>query len=425
MTRFLAACVAAAAYGAVLDRGRDEHVACATGRPASRARRHLVVATGHVRSIVHAASKLYEHVVAPTRSPVDVVFLVWHDAGYGCEERALAAARDRFNFTVLHDPRECDYFRHRGFHNMANQWWMVHRALGAALALQPGAPGGVDDRGAPGPELLAWAERRYGTIVKARTDVTLDRHIDLDALLAEKAALPEVANANGHFLQVFPCMQGLDVFMVGTPALVAQHFTLLRSLGGRERVGFLEVRVERHGVTPTSWEPHRTAFPFCRGDFNHAFFKLLVDDTKGAPRCAPLFSENAGGVAINRRNPCSPLAARSVSAEQNYCHADFGANATAGGAAAEAALTCPAARPACVGHVHNARWGRCAGRRLLDFQAKRPHALDRETEAPDRDDPAYVARCRAALAAPPPPFLARAGKRAAPDAAPLQMRSYG
>ena len=39
MTRFLAACVAAAAYGAVLDRGRDEHVACATGRPASRARR--------------------------------------------------------------------------------------------------------------------------------------------------------------------------------------------------------------------------------------------------------------------------------------------------------------------------------------------------------------------------------------------------
>ena len=157
MRRFLAACVAAAAYGAVLDRGRDEHVACATGRPASRARRHLVVATGHVRSIVHAASKLYEHVVAPTRSPVDVVFLVWHDAGYGCEERALAAARDRFNFTVLHDPRECDYFRHRGFHNMANQWWMVHRALGAALALQPGAPGGVDDRGAPGPELSAWA----------------------------------------------------------------------------------------------------------------------------------------------------------------------------------------------------------------------------------------------------------------------------
>ena len=93
MRRFLAACVAAAAYGAVLDRGRDEHVACATGRPASRARRHLVVATGHVRSIVHAASKLHEHVVAPTRSPVDVVFLVWHDAGYGCEERALAAAR--------------------------------------------------------------------------------------------------------------------------------------------------------------------------------------------------------------------------------------------------------------------------------------------------------------------------------------------
>ena len=87
-----------------------------------------------------------------------------------------------------------------------------------------------------------------------------------------------MANANGHFLQVFPCMQGLDVFMVGTPALVAQHFTLLRSLGGRERVGFLEVRVERHGVTPTSWEPHRTAFPFCRGDFNHAFFELLVDD---------------------------------------------------------------------------------------------------------------------------------------------------
>ena len=54
--------------------GRDEHVACATGRPASRARRHLVVATGHVRSIVHAASKLHEHVVAPTRSPVAVSY---------------------------------------------------------------------------------------------------------------------------------------------------------------------------------------------------------------------------------------------------------------------------------------------------------------------------------------------------------------
>lgn len=118
-------------------------VPCATTPPASHARRFLVVATGHVRSLATSAASLHARVVRATPAPVDVVYVLWHDEGYGCEAAALSAAAD-LNFSVFYDPRACDRYHHPGFHNQDNQWRAVHRALNHALALTPGARCGVD-----------------------------------------------------------------------------------------------------------------------------------------------------------------------------------------------------------------------------------------------------------------------------------------
>ena len=90
---------------------------CVTTRPASKSERYLVFASGHVRSLAATAETLYRHVVVPTRpAAVDVVYSVWHDAGYGCEERILRDVQTRYNSTVFHDPRFCDHARNVNFH---------------------------------------------------------------------------------------------------------------------------------------------------------------------------------------------------------------------------------------------------------------------------------------------------------------------
>ena len=110
-------------------------VPCVTTRPASTSERYLVFASGHVRSLSSTAETLYRHVVVPTRpAAVDVIYNVWHDAGYGCEERILRNIQERYKFTIFHDPRQCDHARNTNFHGGSNQWDAIRRALGAALA---------------------------------------------------------------------------------------------------------------------------------------------------------------------------------------------------------------------------------------------------------------------------------------------------
>ena len=400
----------------------DPPAACATERTASQAPRYLVLATGHVRSVKLAAESIYDHIVVPTRpAVVDVVLHVWHDEGYRCEAAALDVARRR-NFTVLYDPRECDHFHAPGFHNQQNQWRTVHRALGATLSALPGAPCGVLDvqGGMPCAETLAWAEARYALVLKTRTDISFKEDVDLEAVRAAKAALPEVRRANGHFAQIFPCVPALDAMLLATPALLAQHFTVFRKNYHHMKTGFLEVRLEHHGVAPASFDATKTDKPFCLGAFNVAvWYERLYNASRGAPRCAPLFAETLGGAYVIRDNPCSPLASRDRSmgaTGDGYCHANFGEATTTAAAQtvpSEAAFTCPAAMPHCIGHVHNERWGTCqrsARRRLLasfapemEFQQRRPLKWNRETPEPVKDE-AWTARCRAALSSPPRVF---------------------
>ena len=79
-------------------------IPCATTRPAPTHERYLIFASGHVRSLSATAETLYRRIVVPTRpAAVDVVYSVWHDAGYACEERILRDVQTRYNFTVYHD----------------------------------------------------------------------------------------------------------------------------------------------------------------------------------------------------------------------------------------------------------------------------------------------------------------------------------
>ena len=157
-----------------------------TTRPASKSERYLIFASGHVRSLSATAETLHRRIVMPTRpAAVDVVYSVWSDAGYGCEERILRDVQTRFNFTVYTDPRQCDHARNTNFHGGSNQWDAIRRALGAALATH----GDVE----------------YGLVLKARTDLSFSKDVDLKEYQRRFAAEPAVQKANGHWLMVSAC----------------------------------------------------------------------------------------------------------------------------------------------------------------------------------------------------------------------------
>ena len=133
-------------------------------------------------------------------------------------------------------------------------------------------------------------------------------------------------------------------------------------------------------------------------------------------RCAPLFAENIGRSHLDRANPCSPLAERSVLDLKHgvsYCHSDFGATykgimprtnyAKKRFEETEPRLTCPATKPLCAGYVANERWGECRGRRLMSYDPERPRKYNRES--PDVNMTAACRdQCAAALGRPPRRF---------------------
>jgi hypothetical protein len=374
-------------------------IPCATTRPAPTHERYLVFASGHVRSLSSTAETLYRHVVVPTRpAAVDVVYSVWHDAGYGCEERILREVQTRYSFTVLTDPRQCDHARNVNFHGGSNQWDAIRRALGAALATH----GDV--------------EAKYGLVLKARTDLAFSSDLDLKLVQRRFAADPAVRRANGHFLMVSACLQGADIFMLGTPALILQHFSGSKSHSSEG--GNLENKLREHGIAPTEWDrATKLAEPYCRGDvnLNDLMGRLYNGSTF---RCAPLFAENIGRSHLDRANPCSPLAERSVLDLKHgvtYCHSEYGATykgimprtnyAKRRFDETEPRLFCPATKPRCAGFVRNERWGECRGRRLMayDYDPERPRKWNRESidvnmTAACRD------QCGAALSRPPRRF---------------------
>ena len=89
---------------------------------------------------------------------VDVVYSArQYDAGYGCEERILRNVT-RYNFTLFHDPRQCDHTGNVNFHG-GEPVGRYQRALGAALATH----GDVE----------------YGLVLKARTDLSFSKDVDL------------------------------------------------------------------------------------------------------------------------------------------------------------------------------------------------------------------------------------------------------
>jgi hypothetical protein len=392
-----------------------------TTRPASKSERYLVFASGHVRSLSSTAETLYRHVVVPTRpAAVDVVYSVWHDAGYGCEERILRDVQTRYNFTVLTDPRQCDHARNTNFHGGSNQWDAIRRALGAALATH----GDV--------------EAKYGLVLKARTDLAFSSDLDLKLIQKRFAADPAVRRANGHWLMVSACLQGADIFMLGTPALILQHFSGSKSHSSEG--GNLENKLREHGVAPTEWDrATKLAEPYCRGDVNVNHLMGRLYNGSSTFRCAPVFAENIGRSQLDRANPCSPLAERSVLDLKHgvsYCHMDFGAEyvgllpktnyAKRRFDETEPRLMCPAAKPRCAGYVANERWGECRERRLMAYDPNRPRAWNRETpevnmtvscqkqcdaalgRPPRRfgtDQPALVADCHAAREVPNPSLL--------------------
>ena len=372
-------------------------IPCATTRPAPTHERYLVFASGHVRSLSETAETLYRRLVVPTRpAAVDVVYSIWHDAGYGCEERILQNIQERYNFTIYHDPRQCDHARNVNFHGGSNQWDAIRRALGAALATH----GDV--------------EAKYGLVLKARTDLAFSSDLDLKLVQRRFAADPAVQQANGHWLMVSACLQGADIFMLGTTALILQHFRGAKSHSSDG--GNLEKKLAENGLAPTEWDrSSKLAEPYCRGDVNlNDLMRRLYNGSTF--RCAPLFAENIGRSHLDRANPCSPIAERSVLDLKHgvsYCHSDFGAPyvgilprtnyAKKRFEETESRLTCPAAKPHCAGFVRNERWGECRGRRLIAYDPERPRKWNRESidinmTASCRD------QCAAALSRPPRRF---------------------
>ena len=367
-------------------------IPCATTRPAPTHERYLVFASGHVRSLSETAETLYRRLVVPTRpAAVDVVYSIWHDAGYGCEERILQNIQERYNFTIFHDPRQCDHARNTNFHGGSNQWDAIRRALGAALATH-------------GDE--------YGLILKARTDLAFSSDLDLKLVQRRFAADRAVQEANGHWLMVSACMQGADIFMLGTPALILQHFRGAKSHSSDG--GNLEKKLAENGIAPTEWDRlSKLAEPYCRGDVNlNDLMRRLYNGSTF--RCAPLFAENIGRSHLDRANPCSPLAERfELKHGVTYCHSDYGATykgilprtnyAKKRFEETEPRLTCPATKPRCAGYVANERWGECRGRRLIAYDPERPRKWNRESidinmTAACRD------QCAAALGRPPRRF---------------------
>ena len=374
-------------------------IPCATTRPAPTHERYLIFASGHVRSLSSTAETLYRHVVGPTRpAAVDVVYGVWHDAGYGCEERILRDVQTRYKFTVYTDPRQCDHARNTNFHGGSNQWDAILRAIGAARATH----GDI--------------EAKYGLVLKARTDLAFSSDLDLKLVQRRFAADPAVRRANGNWLMVSACLQGADIFMLGTPALILQHFNGAKrhsSDGGN-----LEKKLAENGVAPIEWDRMtKLAEPYCRGDQNlHALMNRLYNGSTF--RCAPLFAENIGRSHLDRANPCSPLAERSVLDLKHgvsYCHSDYGATHTGimprtnyakkRFEQTEPRLTCPSTKPRCAGYVANERWGECRGRRLMayNYDPERPRKFNRESidvnmTAACRD------QCAAVLSRPPRRF---------------------
>ena len=373
-------------------------IPCATTRPAATHERYLVFASGHVRSLSATAETLYRRVVVPTRpAAVDVVYSVWHDAGYGCEERILRNIQERYNFTIFHDSRQCDHARNTNFHGGSNQWDAIRRALGAARATH----GDV--------------EAKYGLVLKARTDLAFSSDLDMKLVQRRFAAAPAVQRANGHWLMVSACLQGADIFMLGTTALILQHFRGAKSHSSDG--GNLEHKLQEHGVAPIEWDRlSKLAEPYCRGDVNlNDLMRRLYNGSTF--RCAPLFAENIGRSHLDRANPCSPIAERSVLDLKHgvsYCHSDFGAKyvgilpktnyAKRRFDETEPRLTCPATKPRCAGYVANERWGECQSRRLtMTYDPERPRKFNRESmdvnmTAACRD------QCAAALGRPPRRF---------------------
>ena len=343
-----------------------------TTRPASKSERYLVFASGHVRSLSATAETLHRRIVMPTRpAAVDVVYSVWSDAGYGCEERILREVQTRYNFTVYTDPRQCDHARNTNFHGGSNQWDAIRRALGAALATH----GDVE----------------YGLVLKARTDLSFSKDVDLKGYQRRFAAEPAVQRANGHFLMVSACLQGADIFMLGTPALILQHFSGSKSHSSEG--GNLENKLREHGVAPTEWDrAGKLAEPYCRGDVNVNHLMGRLYNGSSTFRCAPLFAENIGRSHLDRANPCSPIAERSVLDLKHgvsYCHSDLGATykgilprtnyAKKRFEETEPRLTCPSTKPRCAGFVRNERWGECQSRRLIAYDPERPRKFNRES----------------------------------------------
>ena len=367
-----------------------------TTRPASKSERYLVFASGHVRSLSATAETLHRRIVMPTRpAAVDVVYSVWSDAGYGCEERILREVQTRYNFTVYTDPRQCDHARNTNFHGGSNQWDAIRRSLGAALATH----GDVE----------------YGLVLKARTDLSFSKDVDLKGYQRRFAAEPAVQRANGHFLMVSACLQGADIFMLGTPALILQHFSGSKSHSSEG--GNLENKLREHGVAPTEWDrAGKLAEPYCRGDVNVNHLMGRLYNGSSTFRCAPLFAENIGRSHLDRANPCSPIAERSVLDLKHgvsYCHSDYGRKyvgilpktnyAMRRFRETEPRLMCPAAKPRCAGYVANERWGECQGRSLMTYDPNQPRKWNRESidvnmTAACRD------QCAAALARPPRRF---------------------
>ena len=182
---------------------RRRSVPCATTRPAPTHERYLVFASGHVRSLSATAETLHRHVVADRPAVVDVVYSVWHDAGYGCEERILRTSRA----LQLYDfPRPAPV-RPRAEYEFSRGKQSVGR-------YQEGARCGAGH-----------ARRRRSEVrarLKARTDLAFSKDLDLKESPPRR---PAVQKANGHWLMVSACLQGADIFMLGTPALILQHFS--------------------------------------------------------------------------------------------------------------------------------------------------------------------------------------------------------
>ena len=242
-----------------------------TTRPASKSALPRLRVRPRAR-LSSTAETLHRRIVMPTRpAAVDVVYSVWSDAGYGCEERILRDVQTRYNFYCVYRPAPV---RPRAEYEFPRQQSMGRYQEGARCGAGHARRRRIWARaqGAHGPELF--------------------EDVDLKEYQRRFAAEPAVQRANGHFLMVSACLQGADIFMLGTPALILQHFSGSKSHSSEG--GNLENKISRAWRRTDRMGPGeqagRAVLPG-RRECKPLMGRLYNGSTF---RCAPLFAENIG-----------------------------------------------------------------------------------------------------------------------------------